>query len=86
MVSVKHLICLLLLVALAPAASAGGIVKFHVVPPTADAKVGDTVTATIYNDNNLAPMAGEVVLVLDWNPEVMKVRRVGRGPGTHQGL
>ncbi len=73
MVSVKHLACLLLLiVALTPAASAGGIVKFHFVPPTTDAKVGDTVTATIYNDNNLAPMAGEVVLMLDWNPEVMR--------------
>ena len=42
--------------------------KFLVVPPSADAKVGDTITATIYNDNNLAPMAGEVVLMFDWNP------------------
>jgi hypothetical protein len=72
MVSAKYLACLLLLViALAPAASAGGIVKFH-VSPVADPKVGDTVTATIYNDNNLAPKAGEVVLMLDWNPEVMR--------------
>ena len=47
------------------------MVKFH-VSPIPDPKVGDTVTATIYNDNNLAPKEGDVVLMLDWNPEVMR--------------
>jgi hypothetical protein len=71
MVTVKHLAgFLLLILALAPAASAGGMAKFH-VSPIADPKVGDTITVTIYNDNNLAPMEGDVVLMLDWNPEVM---------------
>ena len=47
------------------------MVKFH-VSPIADPTVGQTVTATIYNDNNLAPKMGDVVLMLDWNPEVMR--------------
>jgi hypothetical protein len=46
------------------------MVKFH-VSPIADPKVGQTVTATIYNDNNLAPKEGDVVLMLDWNIEVI---------------
>jgi hypothetical protein len=66
-------LCALLLLALCcvPVVSAGGMVKFH-VSPIPDPKVGDTVTATIYNDNNLAPREGDVVLMLDWNPEVMR--------------
>ncbi len=66
-------LCALLLLALCcvPVVSAGGMVKFH-VSPIADPKAGDTVTATIYNDNNLAPKEGDVVLMLDWNPEVMR--------------
>ena len=49
-------LCALLLLALCcvSAASAGGMVKFH-IPAVEDAKVGDTVTVTLYNDNNLAP-------------------------------
>jgi hypothetical protein len=62
---------LLLALLCVPSVSAGGMVKFH-VSPVADPKVGDTITATIYSDNNLAPRIGDVVLMLDWNPEVMR--------------
>lgn len=66
-------LCVLVLLVLAcvSMASAGGMVKFH-VSKVPDPKVGDTITVTIKNDNNLAPKAGDVVLMLDWNPEVMR--------------
>ena len=66
-------LCALLLLALCcvPAASAGGMVKFH-IPAVENAKVGDTVTVTLYNDNNLNPATGDLSLYLDWNMEVLK--------------
>ncbi len=68
---VTALSALLLLLCCVSVVNAGGMVKFH-VSPVADPKVGETITATIYNDNNLAPKIGDVVLMLDWNPEVMR--------------
>ncbi len=47
------------------------MVKFH-IPAVENAKVGDTVTVTLYNDNNLAPAAGDLSIYLDWNMEVLK--------------
>ena len=47
------------------------MVKFH-IPAVENAKVGDTVTVTLYNDNNLAPPTGDLSLYLDWNMEVLK--------------
>lgn len=47
------------------------MVKFH-IPAVEDAKVGDTVTVTLYNDNNLAPPTGDLSIYLDWNMEVLK--------------
>ena len=65
--------CALLLLALCcvSAASAGGMVKFH-IPELENAKVGDTVTVTLYNDNNLNPATGDLSLYLDWNMEVLQ--------------
>ena len=74
---------LLLALCCVSAASAGGMVKFH-IPTVENAKVDDTVTATIYNDNNLNPLTGYLSLYLDWNIEVMKFevqdRRSGLSP------
>ncbi len=47
------------------------MVKFH-IPAVENAKVGDTVTVTLYNDNNLNPPAGDLSIYLDWNMEVLK--------------
>jgi hypothetical protein len=67
---VTALSALLLLLCCVSVVNAGGMVKFH-VSPVADPKVGETITATIYNDNNLAPKEGNVVLMLDWNIEIL---------------
>ncbi len=70
---IVKIVCALLLLALwcVPAVSASGIVKFH-IPEAVEAKVGDTVTVTIYNDNNLKPQMADLSLYLDWNMEVLK--------------
>ncbi len=70
---IVSIVCALFLVALwcVPAVSAGGMVKFH-IPEGGEAKVGDTVTVTIYNDNNLNPPMADLSLYLDWNMEVLK--------------
>lgn len=47
------------------------MVKFH-IPAVENAKVGDTVTVTLYNDNNLNPPTGDLSIYLDWNMEVLK--------------
>ncbi len=47
------------------------MVKFH-IPAVENAKVGDTVTVVLYNDNNLAPPTGDLSIYLDWNMEVLK--------------
>jgi hypothetical protein len=47
------------------------MVKFH-IPAVENANVGDTVTVTLYNDNNLKPLAGDLSIDLDWNMEVLK--------------
>ena len=47
------------------------MVKFH-IPAVENAKVGDTVTVTLYNDNNLAPATGDLSIYLDWNMEVLQ--------------
>lgn len=70
---IVSIVCALFLVALwcVPAVSAGGMVKFH-IPDGGEAKVGDIVTVTIYNDNNLNPPMADLSLYLDWNMEVLK--------------
>jgi len=70
---IVKIVCALLLVALwcVPAVSASGMVKFH-IPEAVEAKVGDTVTVTIYNDNNLKPQMADLSLYDDWNMEVLK--------------
>lgn len=47
------------------------MVKFH-IPAVENAKVGDTVTVVLYNDNNLNPPTGDLSIYLDWNVEVLK--------------
>ncbi len=47
------------------------MVKFH-IPAVENAKVGDTVTVVLYNDNNLTPPTGDLSIYLDWNMEVLK--------------
>ncbi|MEN6342662.1 MAG: hypothetical protein ABFC89_08900 [Methanospirillum sp.] len=70
---INRCLCILLLATLCciPAVSASGMVKFH-IPAVENAKVGDTVTVTLYNDNNLKPLAGDLSIYLDWNMEVLK--------------
>jgi len=70
---INRCLCILFLATLCciPAVSASGMVKFH-IPAVENAKVGDTVTVTLYNDNNLKPLAGDLSIYLDWNMEVLK--------------
>ncbi len=47
------------------------MVKFH-IPAVENAKVGDEVTLTLLNDNNLMPLEGDLSLYVDWNWEILQ--------------
>lgn len=73
---------LLLLCCTVSLVAAGGMAKISVSPSEANWKTGQSVEVQVMFDNNLNPLAKDISLYFDWNPEMLKYEgcdfKVGR--------
>ncbi|MGD9936562.1 MAG: cohesin domain-containing protein [Methanoregulaceae archaeon] len=73
---------LLLLCCMVSITAAGGMAKISVSPSEANWKTGQSVEVKVMFDNNLNPLAKDISIYFDWNPEMLKYEgcnfKVGR--------
>lgn len=73
---------LLLLCCTVSMVAAGGMAKISVSPSEANWKTGQSVEVKVMLDNNLNPLAKDISIYFDWNPEMLKYEgcdfKVGR--------
>ncbi|NLX48298.1 MAG: hypothetical protein GXY82_00155 [Methanospirillum sp.] len=67
-------VLLLLLVCAVPVASAGGMAKVYLSPDRADFKTGQNIQIKVMLDNNLEPLAKDISIYLDWNPQKLQYK------------